>query len=353
MGAATSAIAREWQLGAPVVGMCTNLQGSWLGIALGDGRLAMLKAEEFPDNPKFVALHEGVALSLAPDADGAGFLTGGDDGRVCVIEPSSDAPTILAEHKGKWIDHVAASGKEGLRAYAIGKELFLLDAEGKQAGAPLPHPSSIGGLAFTPKGKRIAASHYNGVSLWWTHAREQQPNVLAWKGSHLGILWHPEGKIVMTTMQEGALHGWRLSDMNEMRMAGYAGKVRSMAWTAKSKYLASSGAGVPVCWPFTGGGPWGKPPLTPGSERPALVTQVAPHPRDEMLAAGYADGAAALLPLDGRSIDVMIAPAVEGGAIAGLAWNGDGDCLFAAREDGTLMLFTLQSVGRAVKGGKP
>jgi hypothetical protein len=40
-----------------------------------------------------------------------------------------------------------------------------------------------------------------------------------------------------------------------MQMSGYATKVRSMAWTNRSRYLATGGAESVVCWPFFGGGP--------------------------------------------------------------------------------------------------
>src|SRR5581483_10214481 len=105
-----------------------------------------------------------------------------------------------------------------------------LDDAGEEKFA-VQTPSSPGGLAFSPNGKRLAASHYNGISLYWTNAKEATPTKFAWKGSHLGIIWHPDSKIVITAMQEAALHGWRLTDNNEMQMQGYAGKVHSMGFT--------------------------------------------------------------------------------------------------------------------------
>jgi WD40 repeat protein len=225
----------------------------------------------------------------------------------------------------------------------------VVNAEGEAAGAPFVHPSSIGGLAFSPNGKRLAASHYDGVSLWWTASKDPSPTKLIWKGSHLGTIWQPDGKIVLTALQESALHGWRLSDNNEMRMQGYATKIRSMDFTVKGRYLATSGAEQVICWPFFGGGPWGKTPLTLGGREMRIVTQVASHPNDELVAAGYDDGMVMLSPLDGRMEMMIHAPvAAKGAAVTGLAWNGSGDCLFAALENGMLLLFTIDSVKRSV-----
>lgn len=332
----------------PIAALAVNRRGDRVAVALGDGSLRLLPANIEAETPKEIKLHDGVALSLQPDADDHAFLSGGDDGKIFIVDPQLDTPTLLAEHRGQWIDHVAAAAEGGFRSYSAGKTVHLLDAEGKEKFAGVA-PSSIGGLAFSPNGKRLAASHYNGASLWWTNAREQEPVKLAWKGSHLGLIWHPDGKIIVTALQENALHGWRLSDNNEMQMQGYAGKINAMDFTVKGRYLATGGAGQVICWPFFGGGPWGKTPLTFGGSDGRLVARVAAHPKDELVAAGYDDGMIILAPLDGR-MEMLIHPPVakKGSGVVGLAWNGAGDCLFAALENGYLMLFTIESVKKSV-----
>jgi WD40 repeat protein len=343
-----SAIERQWNFDLPLTSLAVNRRGDWIAGALGDGSLRLLPANFAAEEPKEIRLHDGVSLSLQPDADDHAFLSGGDDGKAFIIDPALDAPTLIKEHKNQWIDHVAASPLGEFRAYSTGKNIYLLDDAGEEKFTAAV-PSSPGGLAFSPNGKRLVASHYNGVSLWWTNAKESVPARLIWKGSHLGLIWHPEGKIVISAMQEPALHGWRLGDNNEMQMQGYAAKVRSMGFTAKTRYLATGGAEQVICWPFFGGGPWGKTPLMLGGGDGRLVTCVAPHPKDEMLAAGYEDGMVILAPLDGR-MEILIHPPVaqNGAGVVGLVWNGDGDCLFAALENGYLMLFTLESVKQSV-----
>ena len=102
-------------------------------------------------------------------------------------------------------------------------------------------PSTVGGLAFAPKGLRLAVSHYNGATLWFPNARSE-PAMLAWKGSHLAVRFTPDGRFVVTSMQEPGLHCWRLSDRKDMRMSGYSARVRSLAFAADGKSLATSGA---------------------------------------------------------------------------------------------------------------
>jgi len=343
-----SALFRQWNFNLPISALVANRRGDWIMAALGDGSVRSLPAHQEAEQPRVLDLHKGVALSLQMDADEHSFLSGGDDGKVYIIDPQLDAPTLIAEHKNQWIDHVAGS-TEGLRAYAVGKNVHILNDTGSPHGEVLSHPSSLGGLAFSPNGKRLAASHYNGVSLWWTNAKHTLPTKLVWKGSHLGVLWHPEGKIVLTSLQESALHGWRLSDNAEMQMQGYVGKVHAMAFTAKAKYLATSGAEQVICWPFFGGGPWGKSPTCLGGQDARLISCVAPHPKDELIAAGYSDGMIILAPLDGRMEYMIHIPSADPKAsVVGLVWNARGDCLFAALEKGDLLMFTLESVRKAV-----
>ena len=52
----------------------------------------------------------------------------------------------------------------------------------------------------------------------------------------------PDGKSVVTAMQENALHGSRLRDKGELAMSGYPAKVKSFAWVGNTPYLVTSGA---------------------------------------------------------------------------------------------------------------
>lgn len=131
---------------------------------------------------------------------------------------------------------------------AGGREVRLLDRAGETVGASADHPSTVTGLAFNPKGKRLAVSHYGGATLRWTGKLDQGVTRLEWRGSHIGITWSPDGTTVLTTMQERELHGWRLTDHQTMSMAGYASKVRSMDWLRRPMILATSGGDCVTAW---------------------------------------------------------------------------------------------------------
>lgn len=353
-----SAAARRWNLERPLWGLSPNRRGDWVLGSLGDGSLVVVPSGDTGEPPRIIAAHNGVSLELAPDADDHAFLSGGDDGRLLLVDPQIDVPTVLGEHTGKWIDHVATSPCGGARAYAVGKTLYRLNEAAQAFAPPLTLPSSIGGLAFSPDGLLLAVSHYGGVSVLSCAVLDSPPVLLPWKGSHLSLLWSPDGQFLLSSMQGGAVHGWQLengmpasSDKGrELHMQGYETKIASMAFTAGGGFLATSGAAQVVCWPFGGEGPWDKRPLMLGGEESRLVTHVASHPQDPVVAAGYDDGMVILAPLDGR-MEIMVSPpvAAQGAGVVGMVWSGAGDGLIVGLENGTLLLFTHTSIARFVR----
>jgi WD40 repeat protein len=103
--------------------------------------------------------------------------------------------------------------------------------------------------------------------------------------------WSPDGRFVVTAMQDNQLHGWRVADGKDMRFGGYPAKPRSLAWLADGALLASSGAAGAVVWPFTGAnGPMGKEASVIGEDERTLVTAVAGAPKSPLLVAGTSDG---------------------------------------------------------------
>ena len=212
---------KSWALGAPVISCVFNEDGIG-AFACGDGTVRLFADER---DPVAVEAHKGAVLSLCMHPQD-GFLSGGDDGRLVHVLPG-EGSTEIFHQKGKWIENIAASEATGLIACTAGKDAVVLD--GKQP-VRFTHATTATGVAFDPKGRRLAVSHYNGASLWWTKSSSQAPSVMNWKGSHLGVMWSPDGKFLVTSMQEPALHGWRVEDAADMRMTGYPARIKSMAW---------------------------------------------------------------------------------------------------------------------------
>jgi WD40 repeat protein len=282
--------------------------------------------------PKSVKVHGGAIL--AAEVGDSRIVSGGDDGKVVETDISGESRTIATDAKQRWIDHVAL-GPDGAVAWSAGKTVFVQAKELRTFEAP----STAGGLVFMPKGFRLAIAHYNGATLWFPNAPQAEPERLEWKGSHLGATASPDGRFLVTSMQEPMLHGWRLVDHQHMRMSGYAARVTSLGWTTGGRWLATSGANQLILWPFqTKDGPMGKQPrlLAPSEHR---IASVACHPKQDIVAAGYSDGLLLLVRIeDGAEI---LAKKPGDAPVTALAWSADGTLLAFGTESGEAGIIDL------------
>ncbi len=317
------------ELNEYVVGAAFDRSGA-AAFALGDGTLRLVHRMD-TEAWAAVEAHDGAVLALCADAR-PGFLTGGDDGRFRRVSLDGVVSDV-ARFGSKWVEHVAAYAdpKSGVLACTVGRAVHVFTSGGEPLKV-LGHPSTVTGLGFDGRGKRIAASHYNGCSLWFVAAKVDTARVLEWKGSHTGVALHPAAEAVVTSMQENALHGWRLADGQHMRMSGYPGKTESMGFTKSGKWLATSGAESVVLWPFFGGGPMGKAPTELAGGDGVTCTRVACHPQHEAVAAGFSDGLVVLADIATGRILPVAGPGR--GPVSALAWSTDGSQLALGTETG-------------------
>ncbi|HZR85687.1 MAG TPA: WD40 repeat domain-containing protein [Bradyrhizobium sp.] len=319
---------RAVEIGAPVTS--AYFLKDRAAFVCGEEKIALVSLEGEITN---VEVHGGGILSAV--SDGGRIVTGGDDGKVVALDAKGEVTLLATDPKRRWIDNVAVHG-DGTIAWSAGKTAYVKSPKGEEKS--LDVPSTVGGLAFAPKGLRLAIAHYNGATLWFPNMAATA-EFLPWAGSHLAVMFSPDNKFLVTSMHEPALHGWRLADNRHMRMTGYPGRVKSMSWSADGKFLASSGADTVIMWPFASkDGPMGKEPamLAPLQAR---VTAVACHPRQGVLAAGYSDGTILMVRLeDGAEILVR-----RNGtpAVSALAWNATGTWLAFADEEGHSGLLEL------------
>jgi len=296
--------------------------------ALADGSVHWLG-----DGRQAVAANDGMT-SAAIAIDGRSLVTGGEDGRVCRVNVKGEVEEIAAIGR-KWITALAC-GPQNAVAFASGRTMFAKSGKDLRQ---FEHQRSVEGVAFAPKGLRIAIARYNGVTLHWPET-QSAPVELEWKGAHNSVTFSPDGRYVITAMQENALHGWRLADGQHLRMSGYPAKVKSWSWAAKGYWLATSGAAAAIIWPFTGkDGPMGKAPLELGTRADALVTAVSCHPEEDVVAIGFNDGMILFVRFADQKEVLLRRPGKS--AVCSLNWDAAGRRLAFGTEGGECGLIDI------------
>jgi WD40 repeat protein len=328
---------------APVAACAFGRDGSTVAFGLGDGRVQMLPAEVIDQTAgPSIEAHSGAVLSLIGDPAGDGFVSGGDDGRLLRLAPDGAASEI-ANQKGKWIDKLAAHRGNGTIAASVGKMALVVDKTGelREFG---PHQSTVAGLDFSKDGSRVAAAHYDGITVWSIGPNNAvgtlPPRRFAWRGSHVALKWSTDGKFIATGTQENDIHVWRIAQATDMRMQGYPAKVKSLSWSADARWLYTSSQPVFTAWSFAGKGPEGKPPLQFGEEGAGLITVVAAHPTADYVAGGYDTGELQLGDIKGRRSVVL--RMADGSAITCLTWSPDGTRLAAGNEKGDMLVVDVR-----------
>ncbi len=284
------------EIGAPVTGAVAI--GDTIAVSSGNGTIRFFRPNT---EPTMMKVHDGAILCLA--SGDANVFTGGDDGRFLRISLDGQVEEV-ANFGSRWVDCVAAGN--GQWACSSGKHVHVWCKQ-ETVATSLEHISTVGGLAFDAQSKRLAVSHYGGATVWEQRDQSWKSSKLEWKGSHGAVSFSPNGKFLVTSMQENSLHSWRLSDKCHMAMQGYPSKVKSFAWSGDAPHLVTSGANEAVCWPFDGKeGPMNREPLCIAYGGRQIATYVESVSEVNAAFVGFQDGTVLLAELYNTKEPIVI-----------------------------------------------
>ena len=334
----------RWAVDAPLTGVAVDRSGRYAAFSGGDGtvRIVALSAAA-PSRPVWRLAQGGAVLALAADCEEAAFLCGTDDGAVFQVH-AENGPQQLAVLARAWPD-LLVTHPCGVRVIADGPVVRLLDGEGQPSGVLGPHPSTVAGLAFDDAGRRLAVSHYNGVTIWQLDG-PRRAHSLFHRGSHLELSWRRDGRYVVTATQEKTVHAWDLRIGDSASLGQCFNKVKALGWSADGRWLLASGNDTVSAWPFTDGADDGEledgylPASAPrmlGRFSELLVSQVSPHPGLPLVAAGYNDGALELVSLAARAARHPLAE-MPTNPVAAMEWSPGGDHLIGGDRDRRLFV---------------
>lgn len=321
-----------YPLNAPINGLAW--EGETVAAICGDGHLHLAR----PGMEKALAVEISSSPLLGIVATPEGFATASESGDIHLTTAQGET-RLLASTKYMFLEHLAYFPKKKQILAATGKTVTVVNMDGTKSELPHKLPSTISGLAISPIGPRVAASHYGGSTILALDNPKNPPRVLPWKGSHLGLTYSPDGKWLISAMQEQAIHLWRLSDALDLQMRGYPSKITQFSWDHSGTILGTNGGGGVPLWDFsTFKGPAGTQArvLADSGAQNTLVTALAMHPKGPFCAIGYSDGLTLLTQtVEDRAI-LLHQPNEQ--PCSHIAWNATGMHLATANANGTLML---------------
>ena len=160
---------------------------------------------------------------------------------------------------------------------------------------------------------------------------------LVWKGSHNATTFSPDGKYLVTAMQENCLHGWRIRDKANLSMDGYPAKIKSFTWVGATPYLVTSGAHEAICWPFDGkDGPMNRRPLCVADGGEHLATCVQSLPIEHAVVSGFKDGSVRLAELDEQKNAILLREAT-GIEVTAIAVTDSGSHILIGDQEGNIL----------------
>lgn len=317
------ALQERWRVALGDYATCLTVDGERAIVGTGDGHVVP------------IALVTGAALSALPShrhgviaiASSRGLVaSAGQDG--CVRLGTREIAAKVPTEEG-----LSFSSDGSRLAIADGRRVLVVDREGETRETFEVLTSTIASLAYSPVGTALAAAAYGGVRIFGDATRD-----LAWKGSFLHVRWSPNGRVIASGMQDGAVHFWRLHDGSDSEMHGFPGKPRAIAWDARSTSLATAGGELTCVWDFVKG---------PEGERPIVLSgQGAPcerlvfHPSKGRLAGGTRDGEVLMwTPTRGVRPEAV---AKVGGEVTALVWIDGGSALLACDARGDVVRFDVR-----------
>lgn len=314
--------------GAYVAACAFSPDGETIAYALGDGRLALVEAET--GETEFAAPHTGAALCLA--ASPHGFLTGGDDGRAALTTLETGCRE-LAAFPGQWVEHAAASPDGRVLAVAVGKQVVLFPGP-DFAPAPLPElQSAVAGLAVSPDGRALAASHYDGVTVYAPPRPGTPGNRLEGAGSNLTVVFSPDNDKMALATQDKSVRVYDLAQSAGYLLEGYPAKVRCLSFSSDGGTLWTGGERAFVGWPVGADvDPATREATVFGIFEHGMLGAVAAHPALPLIAGGF-DGGVVFL---GSAARQGAAPlfALESHRVTSLVWSPDGRRLAGGSDGG-------------------
>lgn len=346
----TSRLIQQTQLSDYISAIAWSPKNSGLAACSASGELILYQLNSSPfyfQQPGEMALN-----SLGFSADGQLLASAGQAGilKIWQVDQASSQPIFRQHHPSAWIDTLQWHPEKPLLAYAVGRDVYVVDLVNPEIYTQLPFQnSSVLSLAWHPQQNYLAVSGHGTVKIWNLSQPELAPQELPIPGASLILAWSQDGSYLASGNLDRTLSLLEWQNPPPWLMQGFPGKVRGLSWsiTASSPLLAAACLdGISIWQRRSGSDQWQSSVL---EHHQGFVRAIDFHPQKSLLASAGDDGVIFLWQ-DGKKAIKTIRRSSSGG-FSCLNWDSSGDYLGAGTNTGEIMIWELLSVEQTTKKG--
>lgn len=309
-----------------------------LAIAGGEGRIMLVEFEQQRLAVRKIGEHLMGALAIAWSPKAMQFASSGQDAALVIWDGGDGAVRRRLRPGTASTSQLAYSPNGAQIAAAAGKVVSLWSSDGEPIHSFAPHASSVAALAWDKPGRDLGAALNGAIAVHRIEPPNYTTRFYKWPASAQTVAFSPNGKVVASGMQDGAVHFWYLGSAKDSQMRGYPGKVTQTVWSHNSRYLATGAGNEIVCWDFGGKGPEGSKPrqLSGHTDR---VEALAFQPGGPHLVSGGRDWRLSLW-LPGKHTQALDAHLMDA-EVSVIRWAPDGRHVAVGERGGKLSVVEL------------
>jgi WD40 repeat protein len=194
--------------------------------------------------------HKEYGNDVTFSKDGKTFVSAGGDNMIHLwTAPGGELVRTLDAQS--WVESVAFSPDGSLLAASDrDRKIKIWSAESWLLSKAIEVPFIVESVAFSPSGRELACGGLDGAFIWSIEAGAMTKELpIRWVRS---VDWSPDGKMIATGDDSGALKLWDCATGNLIREMPHHGDwVFAVAFSKDGKWLASgSSDGTARVWPL-------------------------------------------------------------------------------------------------------
>jgi WD40 repeat protein len=165
----------------------------------------------FHQRSTVIAEHAGGANAVAVSPAGRWIATGGNDGRVLLLNATGQLVRDLTAEDKIQVNHVAISNDGHLlaAAYEDGAVRLWRTATGEEIGAPMRHAGWVATAAFSPDGTILATGGEDHVvRLWETTDGRPAGELSGHTDTVRALAFHQQQGVLVSAAEDGTVRVW-------------------------------------------------------------------------------------------------------------------------------------------------